>query len=76
MSPGDRVRALNTIPGLRRVSPGMSAGDILTIRDVETTSTGTWLTFKEHNLNKYGVYPSYLSLKFEPATYPYLELFL
>ena len=74
MKSGDKVRALNTIPGLIR--PGISAGDILTIRDIETTSTGTWLIFKEHNWNKYCVYPSYLSLEFEPATYPYLELFL
>lgn len=42
-----------------------SYAEPLTVRESEVTDTGEWLSFMEHNLNKYGVYPKYLSNKFK-----------
>lgn len=61
---GDKVKALSTIEE-SNTNWAVNKGDILTIRGINHTSTGIWLTFQEHRVNKYCVYPTYLSGHFK-----------
>lgn len=47
---------------------------VYTVKTSEETSTGTWLSFEELDLNKYGGRNYYLSLHFEEVDNPWEDL--
>jgi len=64
MKTGDKVKCINSHEETR-ISSKILKGEILTIRSIDTTSTGTWISFMEHRANKYCVYPCFGSWDFE-----------
>lgn len=65
MQIGDKLICLEDHAGNPKIQDPINKGDVLTIRDIDVSSTGTWISFMEHKPNKYCVYPHYLSNYFK-----------